>query len=209
MTRKSASRFSRHGSTCDIYSKDLILVNKSNIDAAVDYCYKIEANLGGTELFNAMATCLAMSTTAILITDGDTSDNLKLHDLCSRFDCLSVLGIGRGINRANIIDMAKRGGGTAKFNQTDSDIFENINSIFISTLTPSIQNPSTNWSSNAKNLMTRSPIVFNQPNNIYCIFEDNANDFELQNTALNLTMIDADIQHNRYLACLVAKRIIA
>ena len=131
----------RYGSTHEMYLPRSVAATNDNIQKAIDYCKNIGADLGGTETYSALKACLDVSKTAILITDGDTSDNDEMHKLCKQFDCLSILGIGSGVNRANIKDMARNGKGIAVFSQTDSNILQNMDKIFYSITTPSVKNP--------------------------------------------------------------------
>jgi len=198
------------GSTVETYLSHMIDTTKENIDKAIKYCENIRANLGGTEIFNAIAVALSMSTTAILMTDGDTTNNSQLQNLCARSNCLSILGIGSGINRANIKDMTTKGSGMALFSQTETNIVSNTDSIFDSITKPSIKNPSINWSDDKSNLVVPNNIIFDQVNTIYATLSDpTINIFELKD--LNL-VLNLDSSYNqidpKYLGAIIAKRII-
>lgn len=200
----------RYGSSHQTYLPDMVKSTNENIDKAIKYCEKISADLGGTETFNALAMGLSMSKTVILITDGDTSNNNQMHKLCSRFDCLSILGIGSGINRANIKDMAKNGSGIALFSQTESNIIQNMNTIYETINTPSIKTPSTNWCENKNNLLAKYSIVSDQPNVMYAIISDpQPENFVQKDIGLTMDFVENNNQiDTKYLGCLVAKRII-
>ena len=210
----------RYGSTNTTYLPGSVVANDRNINHAIEYCNKINADLGGTETYGALKACLDVSKTAILITDGDTSDNEEMHKLCRQFDCLSILGIGSGINRANIKDMARNGKGIAVFSQTESNILSNMDLIFSSITTPSIKNPSFyGWTSdvvtraNPKELRltNKSPLISDQPNIVYAIVDNNDQlhkiSVEEMNYSLEVKPYDGAI-NPQYIGCLAAKRII-
>ncbi len=140
----------RYGSTCEFYSHCMLDTDHKTINDAIKYCENIEADLRGTMTTEALKACLKHSKTSILITDGDTSNNNELYDLCKQFDCLSVLGIGSGINRANINDMAKNGSGIARYSQTDIDIVDNVDIIFNSMTSVSIKKYAIDWKNNGQ-----------------------------------------------------------
>lgn len=160
----------RYGSNYDIYEKKMLPCTSSNIKCAIQYCKSIRADMGGTETECALEVCLNICNckTAILIIDGDTSNNDALHHLCKKFDTLSILGIGSGINRANIKDMAHYGSGMALFSQTDNDIVQNMNTIIKTMLIPSIKNPVSNWQ-HKENFTTNNAIILEQPYLEYAI----------------------------------------
>lgn len=198
----------RYGSKHEIYLPEPLPASEENIRKAVEYCQNINADLGGTETYNALKACLDVCKTAILITDGDTSANDEIHKLCKQFDCLSVLGIGSGINRANIRDMAKIGSGIACFSQNETTIVQNMNLVFNNIGKAVINNPVYNWHSK---LSSVAPIISDQPNVVYAILDQNTIVNELMIEGLDIVLdvepysgeIDA-----QYLGCLVAKRII-
>ena len=196
------------GSTHKIFSPVLLESSKSNINVAIEYCNNINADMGGTEIYNALNVALVLSKTAILITDGDTTNNGDLHKLCCEFDCLSILGIGSGINRANIKDMSTNGSGIALFSQTDQNIFQNMNSIFGMLNTPIIKNSQLNWSGN---WWTKYPIISGQLNISYGILNENPDidQFVINELDLKLEFEQSNCMiEPKYLACLIAKRII-
>ena len=199
-----------YGDKHQLYSTILLPATNDNIQNAINYCKKIEADMGGTETYNALQACLQMSVTAILITDGDTSGNDRMHQLCKKFDCLSILGIGSGINRANIKDMSKNGSGIAVFSQNETNILQNMNLIFDTVNIASIKQPKFSWLSNV--LCTHRPILSAQPNIVYALTTDineQMNEFRVDGIDESLALepyngfIDA-----KYLGCLIAKRII-
>lgn len=216
--RNTGYRFNiiRYGSTTEHYLKKMVVDSDEDIDKAIKYCEKIEATLGGTETFSALAECLSMSQTAILLTDGDTSDNRVMHNFCSRFNNLSVLGIGSGINRANVKDMARIGGGISRFSQTETSIVENVDAILNSIIYPSVKNPVFNWLANPKNLVVYSPVVSHQTNTVYALLDnpdENIFQFYYNHESININ-INSDLTRSdypfdpKYLGCLVARRII-
>ncbi|XWV26346.1 hypothetical protein QJ857_gp0728 [Tupanvirus soda lake] len=204
----------RYGSSFDKYLPESLPTTVFNIKNAITYCRKIKADLGGTETYNALRMCLDMSKTAILITDGDTSDNEEMHKLCRQFDCLSILGIGSGINRANIKDMARNGKGIALFSQTDSNIIQNMNQLFMNVSRPSVSQPIYSWSSTSIEkvaLTNRSPIVSNHPNMVFAILNDvsDVDEFRIRGVDC-MVPIEPYLGplDTKYIGCLVAKRII-
>ena len=201
----------KFGSNHELFSDQMLPTTDKNISAAIDYCGKIQADLGGTEIYAALEACLTLSKNAILITDGDTTNNDRLHDLCRKFNRLSVLGIGSGINRANISDMAKFGNGTACYSQTESNIKENIDSILDQMLIPSIPNPTFNWS-HQENFIVSQPIISNVPATVYALsknkYSDLFSDFHLTEINLQLKSKSFDAINPKYLGCLIAKKII-
>ena len=203
----------RYGSSYDIYEKQMLKCTSSNIKCAIQYCKSISADMGGTETQNALEACLNKCgcKTAILITDGDTSNNDTLHRLCKKFDALSILGIGSGINRANIDDMARCGSGMALFSQTDNNIIENMNMLINVTLIPSIKNSVSNWQCK-ENFTTNHALIMNRPYLEYVISKEKISGYLLENDKLEQS-IKLDPMGNVpidpvYLGALVAKRIV-
>lgn len=218
----------KFGSNHTMFNPTKMISNTDiNIKAAIKYCQGIQANMGGTEMVHALKACLDICNTALLITDGDTSNNASLHKLCKDFSCLSILGIGSGINRANIIDMAKNGGGMTRFSQNDSDISANIESLFKDITLQRIRKYKIDWDGCTKSLITTKSILFNQPNAIYSIlYQPSSQEIftvEALKIKLEITPLDIpiDAKYNdvhivrrmipidaKYLGALIAKRII-
>lgn len=201
----------RYGSKFQMYSPGLLIANAYNINKAIKFCENINADLGGTETYSALKASLEISNNAILITDGDTSNNDDLHQLCKQFNFLSILGIGSGINRANIKDMANRGSGIAVFSQTVSDIIQNIDLIYGSMTTPSIKNPTFNWSENPKNWVSSSTIISRQLNTVCAILtgDDTTGVFRFNELNYEKVFSPYDLPiEPKYICCLIAKRII-
>lgn len=203
----------RYGSNYDVYENKMLPCTSSNIKCAIQYCKSIRADMGGTETYEALQACLNICKckTAILITDGDTSNNDLLHRLCKKFNALSILGIGSGINRANIKDMALFGSGMALFSQTNNDIVKNMDTIIKTILIPSIKNPVSNLHCN-ENLITKNAMIIDQPFLEYFITKNKILFYSVENDYLEQPiLIDSisDIQiEPKYLGALVAKRII-
>ena len=198
------------GSNYNFYKPEMIEINSTTVAEAVAYCEKMEADLGGTEMQSAMTACLTKCRTAIMLTDGDVTKTKELHKLCCRFDLLSILGIGSGINRANLDDMAKYGSGIAIYSQNSSNIGINVNLIFSTLGTSALKNPSLNWFVNPNNLVLARSILSDRPNNIYAIMTDsNAETFELGDIGIKMPLKPLDIPIDpKYLGCLIAKRIV-
>jgi hypothetical protein len=110
----------------DLSKAELFEVNKTNIENALKFCGKIDADLGGTESYNALNAARSISSNCVFITDGDTGNNNKLHQLCKTFTTLCVLGIGSGINRNNINEIARNGNGISLFAGDDEDPTDRI-----------------------------------------------------------------------------------
>lgn len=200
----------QYGSEFKWYSESMLISNEDNIYSAIKYCENIQANMGGTETENALRMVLSKCKNAILITDGDTCDNSSLHELCKQFCRLSVLGIGSGINRYNIKTMAMHGHGIALFSQTEDDIIENINRIFHTMSVPVIHDPKFNWAENFNNLTTNHPIISGETYIGYAILENLVEKLTLKGTnmVLSVESLPNDFFDAKYLACLIAKRII-
>lgn len=200
------------GSDYQLYSPTMLVANNENISAAINFCNSIEANMGGTEIYTALKASLELCKSAILITDGDTSGNNDMHKLCSNFNCLSVLGIGSGINRGNIADMAKYGNGLALYNQNDLNITNNISILFDSVTNPSVKNPIINWTKNPNVLTSKcTAIISNKPDLIYALTKDTNPFVDLYIEDIDLSIRTTPINNyidTKYLACLAAKRII-
>ncbi|XWV26325.1 hypothetical protein QJ857_gp0749 [Tupanvirus soda lake] len=200
-----------YGSSHSIYSKIMLYTNENNINNAVAFVQTIEATMGGTETQSALEACLRISKTAILITDGDTSNNQSMHDLCKQFDCLSILGIGSGINRANIKDMAKNGCGIALFSQTDIDIINNIEMIFKSVTNNSIKNYAINWNNGNNSVSSTKPIIYENLNTLFSIIysDTDIDKFTMTEANIEMQFESSDLPiDSKYIGALAAKRII-
>lgn len=200
----------RYGSGFSFYRNEMVPCIEYEINDAINYCKNIKADLGGTETLNALGACLELSKNAILITDGDTSDNEKLYKLCQSFDCLCILGIGSGINRANINDMAFSGSGIARFSQDDTNIVGYMDKIINCILTSSIREPKAKWETQV--LTSKSALISNQPYVEYVISNGIIRNYKLDNSGLEKS-IYLDANKNIpfdpiYMGALVAKRII-
>ncbi len=201
----------KYGNNHVIYSPHMLPTDEKNITLAVEYCLNINADMGGTETLSALQKCLSISGSAILITDGDTSNNDKLHKLCKQFDCLSILGIGSGINRANITDMAELGSGIALFSQSDHDITNNIDILFQNTCNKSLKKYVIDWENDNQSISTTRPVIFNQPNTLYSIIyaDTMINNFILEECGINLEYKPYDLSIDvKYLGAIAAKKII-
>ena len=201
----------QYGSDVSVLLPKLVPNSDSYINTAIKHCKSISANMGGTYTGKALAKCLERCRTAILITDGDTSDNHEIHELCKKFDCLSVLGIGTGFNRANVSDMAKYGSGIARFSQTGSNIAQNIELLFSSITCRCIPNYKINWEGCNASLASTRTIIYGHPNVIYSIlFEPSVQQsFVIDAAQINLPIkpLDIPIDH-KFVAALAARRII-
>ncbi len=208
--------------------------NKEKMVEMIALCSNLNADLGGTETHKALQETLKFCKKALLITDGDTSDNESLHKLCSEFIVLNVLGIGSGINRQNITNMARSGHGIALFNQGGSDTTSNVETLFGGLLYPPITSVTTNLDLPAslpthsltsgetvskvikKNLQTNYPVIPNQFNTIYGMIDGNPYLGELcikgKNSQCTIderfpfTSLPDEMKDQ--LACLIAKRLI-
>jgi hypothetical protein len=201
----------RYGSRCDIYSDNMLNTNEKNINEAIKYCRNIKANLGGTETFKALRKCLEFSRNAILITDGDISGSVYLHKLCSQFDSLSVLGIGSGINRANIKDMASLGSGVALFCQNETNIIDNVDIIFKSITSGSIKKYAIDWKNNNQSISSTKPVIFDQLNTLYSIIyaDTTVNIFDMLVAGISMNFEPLDLPFSaEYIGAITAKRII-
>lgn len=202
----------KYGSKTELYSSHMLSTTGEEITKAIEYCQNINANMGGTETLKALQYCLSLSKSAILITDGDTSDNNALHSLCKKFDCLSILGIGSGINRGNIVDMAKRGSGIARFCQNSGNIIKNIETIFKSMTYSFIRNYSVRWEGDASNSLSSSdPIIYENHNTVYSINwnKNKGENIFIDGSDITFRMTDSNTDiDQKYLGALAAKRII-
>ena len=213
MTNESNYKFNimRYGCTCQTYSLSMLPNTKENIAQAINYCQNIKADLGGTETNRALSTCLDICKTAILITDGDTSNNQTLHNLCKKFVCLSILGIGSGINRANIKDAAKNGSGIARFSQNDLDIIKNIDALFKSITKRSIKNYKIDWANNDNSISSTRPVVFDEYITLYSVLYQNSeiNRFTMAEAGIDMDFCSYNLPFDvKHIGALVAKRII-
>jgi uncharacterized protein YegL len=200
-----------YGSNWKTYSHHMLANSEEIINRAIEYCQNISADLGGTETENALTACLDMCKTAILITDGDTSANQRLHNLCKKFNCLSILGIGSGINRANIKDMAKNGSGIARFSQDSFDIIQNMDTIFKSITRNSIKKYKIDWANDGNSISSTKPVIFGELNTLYSIIYQNSetNRFTMENTGIDVQFGQFDLPiDTKYIGALAAKRII-
>ena len=205
----------QYGSKHKLYSNSMLESNEKNISTAIQFCENIEATFGGTETYNALDACLKICMKAILITDGDTTCNKDMHELCKQFTCLSILGIGSGINRANITDMTRNGSGIALFSQESSGIERNMDIIFDSIFYVSTKNPFFNWQNHPNNILTVHPIIHERPNIVYAILDGNPDTNTFKFAGVSDVQIELEVEENfarpfhpKYLGCLVAKRII-
>lgn len=226
----------RYGSECVPVSHRLISSsNKEKMDEMINLCANLNADLGGTETYNALQKALTFGKRCLLITDGDTSDNTNLHELCKQFETLNILGIGDGINRANIVELARCGNGMALFNQGGTDTTSNIEVLFKACLVPIIFGAKTNLDEVPslptvslltamfvpkyvpKNVTTHYPIIPNSFNVTYALIDPSSNvdkyvvNAKNEQCEINLeipfTAPSSSINLDR-LACLIAKRLI-
>ena len=209
---------------------------KDSVANAVKLVEGITANMGGTETYNALQAVLKMSDQAILLTDGDTGNNEDMHKLCKEFSSLCMLGIGEGINRTNILDMARNGNGIALFNQGGTNTTSNMDTLLRSVGYPGIREIETNLTGSVPvtqtvsvletapvvknsvlNLSTAYPVIPNHFHTTYALIDaisDQPN-FVLKGktadanilTEIPFTDLPSTYDTNS-LGCLVAKRVI-
>lgn len=147
-------------------------------------------NLGGTEAYAVLERTLTFCKKAIFITDGDTGDNARMHKLVQQYISLCVLGVGDGINRANLLDIARNGHGMALFNLDGTDPSQNMETLFKSICIPVIRDVSTNFHDKSSiinpvfdlfssatitkpvgNLVTEAPVISGQFHTMYAILD--------------------------------------
>jgi len=199
----------KYGDRFDLLSPKML--TSDDISIGLEYCKKIDADMGGTETFKALIEARKLSPYVLLITDGDTVDNEAMHKFCrdpeKGFRNLSVLGIGSGINRNNINELARCGHGLARFSQDDTSIIENIDELFKAMGVPTVGNPKCNLDVDI--LRTHKSMIMGQFFVMYALLGDRKVDtIQIEGVEFKLEDLpqsyDADA-----LCCLIAKRIIA
>jgi len=211
-----------YGSNTKIVIKNT-KVSDDNYINLIKICEKEETSMGGTETYRALELALTLAKRCILITDGDTSNNSSLHKLCESFESLCILGIGSGINRANIVDMTRRGHGIAVFNQGGGDTSIFVNDLLNTVTGLCVKNYDCKWSDKKYDLMentvmntplfSRTPLITGNTATFYGMCEgDCGNIIDL---TMNINNIEiktrCELLNHEYddmIANLIAKRII-
>lgn len=215
----------RYGTNVEcLYGKLISSFDSKRIDEMIEVCKDLQADLGGTETLKALESAIKFADKTILITDGDTSNNDVIHNFASKFTCLNILGIGSNINKANIVDLARKGNGIAFFDKENNNIKNSIEMLFRSCNSQPIINVTNNLLYNNDNdnnneisLTTNYPIISNHIYSFYGLTKKNVStlniygeneycnivsDYLLKDISLNL------IDKKYELACLITRRLI-
>jgi Ca-activated chloride channel family protein len=144
----------RFGSTFDKLYASSNVYRQDTIKAAIDYITKLQADLGGTEIYTPLKDILSVSPvegkrrSVVIITDGQLSNESDIMDLAREHSAQStifVVGIGHAPNEYFIRGLARATHGTAEFIAPAEKIEPKVLRLFSKVVSGSVDEITINW----------------------------------------------------------------
>nr|CAH8830082.1 unnamed protein product [Trichobilharzia regenti] len=129
--------------------------SEESLNQALKYQEALDADMGGTEVYNALKSALNSSTSGegcfkqiIFLTDGDVNNAdevIGLVRMNSRKARVFAIGLGEGASTGLVKGVARAGNGTAAFVRDNSQLHSTVMRILTDALQPEADNVSIEW----------------------------------------------------------------
>ena len=158
------------GSSIDSLYNASSKTNEKLVESCLASISSIQADLGGTDIYNPLRTALTTSKidqypkNIFILTDGDVSNVVKILSLISEYNDVGrvyTIGVGNGCSREIIIEGAKLGKGQHQFIAENENMNEKIIGLLEDSITPFLSDLNLNYDKSLINIIVPTPESIN------------------------------------------------